>query len=209
MSIKNRNKIPVFGKKIIIVTGGIGSGKSYIMKCLSCLGFITFDTDKAIHKLMMPGGAAYKQISLMFPTVLLNGVIDRKKLGNMVFDNVELLRELENILYPLLQKYRQKWVRSRQAMSDRSIVIEVPLFFERPELFTSTIQYDFVITAMCDVNLQRHRALIREGANLDKVNKIISIQVENSYRIKIADFVIDTNKSRLNTAWQLLWLLTW
>jgi dephospho-CoA kinase len=176
------------------------------MQCLSRLGFITFDTDKAIHALMSPGGDLHEKVSQAFSSVKVDGYINRQKLSEVVFADSEQLQRLEDIIYPALQQYRNNWIKQKKCASSRTIAIEIPLFFEKPHVFANTA--DFIIATVCEPSLQKQRAKLRPGFDLAKVNQIISMQVDNQYRIKHADYLIDTNMHKISVWWNLLKITT-
>lgn len=181
---------------ILIVTGGIGSGKSYIIQHLKEKGFHTFDSDGVIRELLQPDGGAYTQVSHLAPEALIHGVIDRPTLAKIAFNNYDLLQELENILYPLLQHHRANWI---NGITTGSIALEIPLFFEKKV----AVKHDLVLAAICDVELQIKRALARGKMDIHTIKQIIANQVNNQHRISCADIVINTNGSQLDTIKQL------
>ena len=91
------------------MTGGIGSGKNQVAEMFEKLGFYTIDSDISSRKVMAKGGTAYEKIVSFFGSDILDekGDILRKKLGDIVFNDKEKLKILENIGdYGLLDKYK-------------------------------------------------------------------------------------------------------
>ena len=60
-------RIKPLGKQLVALTGGIGSGKSFILRCFNVLGFHTIDTDSMIRQLLAPGGGAEEEVMQYFP----------------------------------------------------------------------------------------------------------------------------------------------
>ena len=85
-----------------VVTGGIGSGKSTIRRTLGDLGALTIDADRVGHAVLEPDGAAFSQVAERWPSVVVDGRIDRARLGEIVFSDHEELEELEAISHPAI-----------------------------------------------------------------------------------------------------------
>ena len=128
---KIKNTIHKFGKEIIVVTGGIGSGKSFVMDIFKGHGFHIFNSDEYISNLMEPDGLVYNKIIDLAPECLKDGYIDKKILSKLAFSNKSILFNLEGILYPFLREYRDDWIKKIKKQSDVSIAIEIPLYFEK------------------------------------------------------------------------------
>ena len=94
--------------KIIGITGGIGTGKSTVLTLLKQeYSAYIVEADKLAHKLMLPGGTAYEQIVDIFGADILNAedVIDRNRLGAIVFKNPDALGKLNEVVHPAVKKY--------------------------------------------------------------------------------------------------------
>src|SRR4030042_38837 len=92
--------------KVIGLTGGIGSGKSMVAQFLAELGAVIIDADKVGHEVFKPGTEAWREVVAAFGKQILNtkGEIDRKKLGEIVFGNPELLSQLNIITHPKINE---------------------------------------------------------------------------------------------------------
>jgi len=192
------NKLSPLSGQIVIVTGGIGSGKSYIMRCLEKMGFSLFNSDEVIRELI--NGQAYEQIAKLAPAALRDGVVDRAVLAKLVFDDDNLLNRLEDILYPLLLQRRAGWIEDLRAASGKSMAIEIPLFFEKQV----EVEHDIVLATICDLELQKQRVLSRGKMDAKTLDSVLKRQVSNEYRVNHADLVIDTNGSHEESYAQLL-----
>ena len=96
---------------VLGVTGSIAMGKSTVSTMLSHLNNPIHDADKTVHELMDVNGKAYHKIVKSFPEAVQVTGIDRAKLGRDVFGNPERLKQLENILHPLVREARDKFIR--------------------------------------------------------------------------------------------------
>jgi len=186
---KNRKPFHPTTGVVIGLTGGIGSGKSFILKCFERLGFKIFDTDKAVHELMKKGNEGYIKIANIFPSVVGIKGISRTKLLKLILKDKSNLVKLEKILHPLVRKAQQKFAAENKKYS---VVFEVPLLFEN----NREDYYDYVVASVVDQKTQKERVMKRKGMTEGKFNAIMGKQVSNLVRQKRADFIIDTNCSK-------------
>jgi dephospho-CoA kinase len=95
---------------VIGITGGIGTGKSTVLKLLAELGAETIDADRLAQQVMVPDGPAYHAIVDAFgPEILADdGQINRRKLGGIVFADPAALQRLEQLVHPaVIQRTRE------------------------------------------------------------------------------------------------------
>ena len=176
----------------IAVTGKIGSGKSTVADILKDLGYYVFESDKEVDKLFNNNNTK-KRIEKLFWQIknLKNkdGSINKTLLGDYVFSKKDELKNLENLIYPLLNKERKKFINSKQM--EKILFFDVPLLFEK-NVFS---EYNFIIYLHVKEKIQRERVLKRKKMNKDKFEKILEAQ---SYNLKDYDnFIsikIDTSK---------------
>ena len=115
---------------VLGVTGSIAMGKSTVSTMLSHLNNPIHDADKTVHELMDVNGKAYHKIAKSFPEAIQVNGIDRTKLGQEVFGNPEKLKQLENILHPLVREARDKFIRQQSRYKSRLVILDVPLLYE-------------------------------------------------------------------------------
>lgn len=84
---------------IVGITGGSGSGKTTLLGCLAQAGSLVLDCDQIYHRLLREDPALLQAIEARFPGTVENGVLDRKKLGNLVFSNENALSDLNRITH--------------------------------------------------------------------------------------------------------------
>lgn len=114
--------------KRIAITGGIGSGKSLVLSYLQERGYPAFSCDD-IYKDVIQTSEYIREINSIFPSVVVDGKIDRTKLSKIVFNNKDALQKLNSIAHPLIMKELYK--RMEAASKDYSLIFaEVPLLFE-------------------------------------------------------------------------------
>ena len=143
----------------IAVTGKIGSGKSTVADILKDLGYYVFESDKEVDKLFNNNNTK-KRIEKLFWQIknLTNkdGSINKTLLGDYVFSKKDELKNLENLIYPLLNKERKKFINSKQM--EKILFFDVPLLFEK-NVFS---EYNFIIYLYVNEKIQRERVLKRK-----------------------------------------------
>ena len=162
----------------IAITGKIGSGKSTVADIIKDLGYFVFESDKEVDKLFNSNNIKNK-IKTLFCKIknLTNkdGSINKNVLGEYVFSNKNELKNLEDLIYPLLNKERQKFINSKK--TEKILFFDIPLLFEK-KLYT---EYNFIIYVYVKEKIQRERVLKRKKMNKDKLEKILEAQ---SYNLK-------------------------
>ena len=120
--------------KVIGITGGVGAGKSEILKYLKEKhGAMVVEADKVGHLLMEPGGACYYSIVEKFGSSVLNGdqTINRAKLGKIVFSDETLLGELNKIIHPRVKSHIVSEIAKERAYHRTDLfVVEAALLIE-------------------------------------------------------------------------------
>lgn len=113
-------------KKRIAITGGIGSGKSTVKNLIKDRGFPAFSCDE-IYAELINDRKYIEKITAMFPEVVQNGEIDKKRLSKIVFDNATARKRLEDVAHPLIM---QKLLHLIDKETHDLVFAEVPLLFE-------------------------------------------------------------------------------
>jgi dephospho-CoA kinase len=172
--------------RILGLTGGIAMGKSTAARQLKRLGLPLHDADAAIHRLYAPGGKALAAVARRFPEAIVNGRVDRQKLGQQVFGKPAALKDLERILHPLVRReavtFLQRQARRRQPL----VVLDIPLLFETG----GEAGCDYVVTLSAPAFLQRQRALQRPGMTPAKLGSILARQTPDGEKRRRADYVV-------------------
>lgn len=113
-------------QKKIAITGGIGSGKSFVLRYIADLGYPTFSCDE-IYKDIIDTEEYVNKIATVFPTCVENQILDRKKLSNIVFGDEKKLKILNSIAHPLIMR---ELLGKMSACPQSKVFAEVPLLFE-------------------------------------------------------------------------------
>jgi dephospho-CoA kinase len=173
---------------IIGLTGGIGSGKSVVAKILETLGCVIFDSDNAAREAYFDPGVKKKVVALLGSQTYLTATsINKKYIGAQIFENSNLLHELNNIIHPAVTQVFKAFV---AAHPGKTIVKESALLFEA----NVAAQADKVITVAADQEIRINRVMARDGSKRDEVLKKINSQMPQDEKIKRSDFVIYNNE---------------
>ena len=174
---------------VVGLTGSIAMGKSQTASMFEELGIPVFDSDSAVHRLYAEGGEAIPEIGRLFPQAVSNGTVDRQILSKCVLGSAELLRQLEQIVHPLVRKHQRQFI-DRCAQGGHPIaVLDIPLLLEsehQPDV-------DRIVVVSVPADMQRERALARPGMTEEKLDLILSRQMPDSQKRVLADFVVDTS----------------
>lgn len=189
---------------VLGITGGIGAGKSRILKHLKEeYGAIILEADKLAHELTQPGKDIYNRILSEFgEEILLNdesGCIDRAKLSAIVFKDEEKLRLLNNITHPMVKQYILNDIEEKRACGVSLYVIEAALLIEDG--------YDKICDSIWYVYASEETRIARlmdnRGYSRQKCIDIINSQSGDEYYRKYANFTINNEKNFENSTKQI------
>ena len=176
--------------KIIAITGSIGCGKTFIANILKSMGYDIFDADKTV-KYFYYNKKFINIIKHKFPESFdEKGVFVKRKLRNIVFGNKNKLKELENLIHPLLKDNLKKKIRKKCKTSD-FLFFDVALLYE----MNWDIYCDYVILADVDKNIQKQRVIKRDNITEEDFKKIYELQINNDLKKNMVDVIINTGYS--------------
>ena len=172
---------------ILGLTGSIGMGKSTTAKLFAEAGVPVYDADAAVHKIYE--GEAVPAIEAAFPGSTVDGKVDRNKLSARVVHDPAAMKQLEQIVHPMLGASRQKFLDDAEASGAPVAVVDVPLLFETG----GEKRVDAVVVVTTSPELQRERILTRDNMTGEKLDAILARQLPDAEKRKRADFVVDTS----------------
>lgn len=176
-------------KKIIGITGGIASGKSYVCDIIEKQGFKIIDSDKISHELSKIGCPLYNAIIKEFGNdyLLDNKELNRKKLGALIFNNENEKLKLNSISHPLIINEINNQINE---ISDDLIFVDVPLLYE------SKMEnlFNVIICVYVDRKTQIERLMNRDDISYDYALAKISSQMSLDEKAKLAHYVIDNSE---------------
>ena len=173
---------------LVGLTGSIGMGKSTTTGMFAAAGAHAYDADAEVHRLYTEDPAAIAKVEAAFPGVTVDGVIDRKRLGERVLGNPEALARLNAIVWPLMGEARAAFLTKAKAEAEVA-VLDIPLLFETG----GERNVDVTVVVSAPAELQRQRVLARPGMTLEKFEAILAAQMPDAEKRARADFVVDTS----------------
>ena len=193
---------------VIGLTGGIGCGKSAVLRTLEALGAEGIDADMVSHAVMTEGAPAYEPVLAEFGTEILapNRQIDRRRLGQRVFGDVAALAHLENILHPLVDDAIRRWLAATAAPI---VAIEAIKLLEAG---LGRTLCDQVWVTVCSPETQMARLARSRGMSPEDVRRRRAMQMDQEAMMVKVNRVIDTNgtiaamQAQVLTAWAELGL---
>lgn len=176
---------------LIGLTGGIACGKSTVAKIFKDLGAKVIDADLIAKEIVKPGNIAYNEIVSYFGEDILqeNKEIDRKKLGDLVFNNEEKRKVLNSITHPKIAKIISDNILKFLEENEKIIFIEAALLIEEKK----TDFFNKLIVVISSEEKQIERLIKRDNLTYEEAIARIRSQMPLSEKIKKADYVIDNS----------------
>lgn len=172
---------------VLGLTGSLGMGKSTCAKMFAERGVATFDADKTVHRLY--AGRAAPLIEAAFPGTVVDGVVDRAKLGAKVFGDAIAIARLEEIVHPLVREAENEFRKRAAESGRRMVLLDIPLLFE----VGGEDRVDLVILVSTTPAIQKARALKRAGMTEERFDAIMAKQMSDAEKRRRSHFVVDTS----------------
>ena len=185
----------------IALTGGIASGKSYVLDQFRRRGVPCLDADDLAHGVTAAGTEATAAIAARFGVEILaaDGSVDRQMLGPIVFADPTARRELEAMVHPAVYRAITAGLRAFELMGGGAFaVVDVPLLFETG----AEKKFDRVIATACTPEIQFAR-LIERGLTADAARQRLAAQWPAEKKTSRADFVVKTDGTFADTDAQI------
>lgn len=186
------------------LTGGIGTGKSTVLRLFGELGAEIISADAIVHELLASDAGVLKRIREEFGDGVLDesGSVDRALLGRRVFADAALRARLEAIVHPLVRERIGCWMSAVRAAGRPAGVAEVPLLFEAG----MEDDFDLSVLVISEPAVQLRR-LLNRGLSVSEAQTRISSQMPLSEKIARADIVIpnDGSLEELSARVERLW----
>ena len=175
--------------RVIGLTGGIGSGKSLAAEYFADLGALVIDADQLARAAIERGSTGFDEVVTVFgDSILKNGDIDRRALGELIFKDPTLKIKLENIIHPWIRNQFEEAVASLKP--DETLIYEIPLLFETK----AQDRFDIVITV--EASMENRIARLRaKGLHISEIESRIAAQATREQRESVADFLIENDAS--------------
>lgn len=180
--------------KVIGLTGGIASGKSTVSELLSVFGFKVVDADKAAREAVKKGSKGLAQVREVFGDEAIdeNGEMNRRYMGDLVFNHTEKRLELNAIIHPIVRDIMEE-EKQEYLKQGYNVIMDIPLLFEN-ELENTVDEVWVVYTSE---SIQMDRLMQRNNLSLEDAKARVYSQISIDKKSRMADHVIDNLGDKL------------
>ncbi len=191
------------GRHLLLgITGGIAGGKSTVSRMLAELGAPLIDFDELARRVVAPGTEGYRRIVDYFGRQVLaaDGTLERKKLSELVFGDLEKRRKLESFTHPPIYEEFYREIEQITARDPQAIIqVAVPLMVEL------NLQYlfDRIVVVTVPFAIQLERLMARDAISRAAAECIIASQLPIEEKVPFADFVVDNSRDLAYTRCQV------
>ena len=171
---------------IVGVTGGIGSGKTLVTDAFAAKGVVIADADEAARHIVEPGQPALAEIVAHFGEGIIDSIgrLDRPKLREIVFNDVDARRQLESFTHGRIMEALANQL--QLATSAYAMLVLSAGLGNSPLI-------DRMLVVDADESVRVHRVMARDGSSESLVRQIMASQPSSEERRNIADDVIENN----------------
>ena len=172
---------------VVALTGGIGAGKSLVAQYFSELGARVVDADQLSRIAIERGSDGFDEVITRFgESILRNGDVDRKALGEIIFKDKSAKADLEAIIHPRVRELFFEVVSDLAA--DEILIYEIPLLVETG----AASNFDQIVTVEADLEIRKSR-LLKRGMFISEIESRLAAQASPSEREAVATHVIENS----------------
>lgn len=169
----------------VVLTGGIGSGKTTVANVFKTLGVPIYIADDQAKQLMLRSKVIRRKLITLFgEDAYTKEGLNKPYLSKAIFNDKELLKKINAIVHPKVAKHFEKWVAKQNT---EYVIKEAAIVFENG----SYKNYDYIITIIAPREIRLQRVLKRDNSTKSKVEAIMKNQWEDDKKIKLSHFVIE------------------
>ena len=169
----------------IAITGGIGSGKSYVSVLLQAAGIPVYNTDNEAKRLMLSDeGIRQELIALLGEGVYTDGTLNKPMLASYLFAGPENAARINAIVHPRVKADFRRWMEEQEGQE--IVGLECAILFEAG--FADTV--DAVVTVYAPESLRVERAMKRDGATEAQIRARIAAQMDDEEKCRLSDYII-------------------
>lgn len=185
------------GIRIIGLTGGIATGKSTVARFFTDRGIPVIDADQLAREAVLPGSPALESIVTHFGREILTreGILDRKRLGSLIFPDPQKRKILEGILHPEIRKLADNAIAQAISAGHQRLIYMAPLLIEAGA--TGLVDTIWVVTVRPEMQLER--LVQRDGTTREQAQHIIDSQMPLSEKERYGDVIIDNSGTESDT----------
>ena len=187
--------------KIVGITGGIGSGKSFVCRILEKMGYSVYYSDDRAKFLMDSDPRIHKELNLMMgEKAYSEDGLNRELVSNKLFNDPELRQKINKLIHPIVREDFDQWKRSFK--DEKFIFNEAAILFETG----AYLNYDAVILVHAPLELKLKRIKKRDGSSKEEVLKKMKSQWSDEQKMKLTPYRIlnDGNNPLTDTISALL-----
>ena len=167
------------------MSGGIGSGKSFVIRTFNVLGIPSYDADSAAKGLYDTDPELLSAVvAEAGEEVLCEGRLDRRALASRIFADPGLKARIEALVHPAVMRDFGRW---RETQNAPLVIMESAILPEHPDLLE---QMDFKVAVTAPLEIRIQRVMARDGVPREKVVERISCQWSDAKRMAVSDFII-------------------
>tara|TARA_B100001123_G_scaffold77768_1_gene88046 strand:- start:229 stop:786 length:558 start_codon:yes stop_codon:yes gene_type:complete len=171
-------------RKVTIITGPIGSGKSTVLSILSELGYETTDLDK-ISNQILSSNESYEFLIKNFPNSIKDGKVVKENIAEIVFSNKEKLKQLEEFLHPKILNQLNEIIKK----SEGHLFVEVSA--------PKKMYKDFNTIVIWASKNERVKRLISRGMNREDIGNRIETQLNDEWWLSLGEVIKNDDKEHL------------
>lgn len=172
--------------KVLGITGGIGSGKSYVCGVFRSLGCKVYDSDSRTKELYEENPRILEGLTgILGKSILNKGKLNRKAMASIIFSDRTLLEKVKDFVYPFVMEDFCQWKRWKRG----TVIFESAVILEN-EYVRSFVDKTLVVTAPLKERVRR--VMERDGSTKEEVEARLKSQTSDRKRIRLADFVIES-----------------
>jgi dephospho-CoA kinase len=174
----------------VALTGGIATGKSYVLQQFAAHGLPTMDADVLAREVVQPGTPGLAAIVDRFGRELLrpDGTLDRGRLGQQIFSDERARRDLEQIIHPAVYRAIEAAFAHLDKGGAPVAVADIPLLFETGHEH----DFDRIVVTSCPRDVQIERMRARDHLTREEADERLATQWPIDRKVVRADFVVHT-----------------
>lgn len=172
--------------KVLGITGGIGSGKSYVCGVFRSLGCKVYDSDSRTKELYDEKPEILSGlVKILGKGILRKGKLDRKAMAAIIFGDRNLLEKVKEFVYPFVMEDFRLWKRWKRG----TVIFESAVILENGYV-RSFMDKTLVVTAPLKERIRRVKE--RDGSSEEQIRARLASQVSDKERLRLADFTLES-----------------
>ena len=176
--------------KLVVLTGGIGAGKSAVTTRLAQRGAVIVDADGIVRELQVPGAPLLDALAAHFGAHIISadGSLDRAGLAAIAFKDDESTQALNDIVHPAVRAEIRRRIDTERG-TDHIVVLDTPLL-----TVVDGLRHDGMVVVDTPIETAVARVVEQRGLSEDDVRARIGKQISRAERVALADFVVDNSR---------------